>query len=99
MIIYEVNLLVHNHILIEFKKWLNDHIKEMLKIDGFKSCEVSQEETNVLGKTQIVCHYKIKSRNHLQKYFDTLASKMRADTERRFTTHYIATRRIMEIIM
>ena len=50
MTIYEVNLRVLNEIAEEFEAWLDQHIKDILKIDGFASAEWFEVEEDKEAK-------------------------------------------------
>ena len=97
MIIYEVNLAVEIAIEKEFKSWLNGHIAEMLRIDGFRSSEIFEDEGNDQPVCRLVVQYRVSSRANLQAYFDTDSSKMRDEGIRRFGSRFTATRRILKV--
>ena len=95
LIIYEVNLSVKTEIIKEFQTWLDQHVKEMLEIEGFVSAQVFQVEVENIDRVELVTHYQLESRKSLQNYFDVHADRMRQDGLARFTDQFSASRRIL----
>jgi hypothetical protein len=97
MIIYEVNLTVTSG-ADTFAIWLADHIREILRIDGFISAEWCEVEGAPPEETQWCVHYRLQDRESLENYFTHHAERMRADGLQRFGGKFSATRRILVII-
>ena len=100
--IYEVNVFVKegDKNKDEFLAFLKPHADEMLTFEGFQSYEIllpepSEEEKN-MNIAPICAVYRVESRMLLEKYFNTEASRMRADTMSKFEGRISATRRILE---
>ena len=49
------------------------------------------------GRKRFVCHYTLKSRAHLQEYFDVHAARMRGDGLTRFKDKFVAERRVLTV--
>ena len=101
MLIYEVNLEVDHDIADEYSQWLEDHIGQVLKFEGFLSAELFEEQTggvekNNSGKWTI--HYHVRDLECLENYFDQHAAKMRKDGLDRFGDKFSATRRVLKNI-
>lgn len=94
-IVYEVNLEVSQEIAQPFESWLNDHILQMLKIDGFEGATLYNEI-----KEPTNCHwcvqYLVESQAKLDDYFANHAQHMRQDGIDRFGDSMKATRRILQ---
>ena len=101
MIIYEVNLTIQNEIADSFGIWLQEHIADLLKIDGFESAHWFERkaEENEDEKTQTLWTVQYHLQNHsvLQNYFDHHAPQMRQDGIDRFGKKFYATRRVLEL--
>ncbi len=105
MLIYEVNLTVEAGAAPEFSAWLREHIREMLKLDGFEAAAwyVRSDDPGALpegdaptGPRRWTVHYQVESCDRLQAYFDTHAARMRQDGLDRFEGRFSADRRILE---
>jgi len=97
MVIYEVNLDVDHDIFNDYYYWLMEHIKEMLKFDGFKKAEIGLiEHQEEQAKMKIRVSYTIASYDSLQAYLSQHAEKMRADAVNKFGDKFIASRRIIK---
>lgn len=105
MLIYEVNLTVDEDIATEYSTWLREHIRKMLKLDGFEAAAwyVRGDDVNDLpeddapaGPRHWTVHYQVESREHLQNYVDTEAARMRQDGQDRFGGQFSAERRVLE---
>ena len=100
MIIYEVNLTINPEVEAEFRSWLTDHIKQMLKLPGFIAAQIftrkADEEDRALPKKALLTvHYTVKSRKELEEYFEKYAVKMRADGLQKFPEAFTVHRRIL----
>ena len=98
---YEVNIAVRNEIAEEYAIFLDQHIREMLLIDGFLSAESYQrrpedEKQNAQpGSVLWTVHYHVESREKLDRYFKEKAAEMRAEPVRRFGSQMTIDRRIL----
>lgn len=95
MIIYEVNLTVNNSVAEQYEKWLIDHIREMLRFEGFISAEWYEVEGSESNKSVWSIQYRIKNRESLEHYFQQHAQRMRQEGLRRFAGKFSAHRRIL----
>lgn len=94
MVIYEVNVVVQPEIAEEYPPWLYAHVEAMLTLPGFVAGTVLREEYE--GTEQrFVVHYRVESRQALERYFSEHAERMRSDGLRRFGNKMSATRRIL----
>lgn len=105
MLIYEVNLTVDGDIASEYSTWLREHIRTMLKLEGFEAAawytrsddaDTFPEGAEVSGTRHWTIHYQVDSRAHLQAYFNEQAEHMRQDGLDRFDGQFTADRRILE---
>lgn len=92
MVIYEVQLTVEALIRDEFREWLEDHVLQMLGIEGFESAEILRDEAR---PDVFVVHYRLGTREALQRYFNEHSSRMRQDGIQRFGSKFKAERRIL----
>ncbi|HAU1091264.1 TPA: DUF4286 family protein [Legionella pneumophila] len=100
MVVYEVNLAIDNDIYKEYKDWLDEHIKEMLKFPGFVYATVmhqSMDADNSDNQKHLTVQYQLESAEDLQNYFREHAPKMRGDGVKRFEGRFTATRRSFEV--
>lgn len=100
MHIYEVNLSIDNEIYKEYKAWLDGHIQEMLKFDGFLNASVlhqSMDADNSDDQTYLTVQYQVESDDALQTYFIEHAPRMREGGVNRFEGHFSASRRTFEV--
>ena len=112
MVIYEVNLTVEPEQVNEYSAWLEEHIREMLALDGFESAawyaragddqnaggsaEVPSPDRIPEGRRHWTIHYHLHSRDALERYFDEDAERMRSEGTGRFDGQFTAERRILE---
>jgi hypothetical protein len=107
MLIYEVNFTVDEAVATEYSTWLREHIREMLKLDGFEAAAWYTRSDGVdamptapddapTGTRHWTVHYQVASREDLQRYFDAEAESMRQDSQERFGNQFSAERRILE---
>jgi len=105
MLIYEVNLTVDEAIATEYSTWLREHIREMLKLDGFEAAAWYSRSDDIdalpgddapAGPRHWTIHYQVASQDHLQHYFDDAAERMRQDGKDRFGDQFTAERRILD---
>ncbi len=105
MLIYEVNVSVIESRAREYAEFLNHHILEILKFQGFRSAELFQEirpdidgHAEAPKKIHYVVHYRVDSEHDLQHYFDHHAPAMRQDAIARFGDSFTAHRRNLRLV-
>ena len=98
MIIYEVNLLVHNSIYNDYIKGLKKHITKMLTFKGFHKHQLYKITSKDLNETKLCVHYYINSLEDLEYYFDKYAERMKADGIKLFGKKINASRRILSTL-
>jgi quinol monooxygenase YgiN len=96
MVIYEVNLAVQPDAAHDYAAWLDGHIREILRIDGFLSAEWFQVD-DAGDARQWTVQYRLRDRRSLEDYLANHAARMRADGESRFGGRFTATRRVMDM--
>ncbi len=101
MLVYEVNLDVDAEIAESYRDWLEEHIREMLEIEGFVSAELllrqpGDDEGADPTRIGFTVHYRLEDREALEHYLANDAPRMRADGIRRFGERFAASRRILE---
>lgn len=105
MLIYEVNLTVDADIATEYSTWLREHIREMLKRDGFEAAawytrtdgtDTLPERSAPTGPRHWTIHYQVGSRDHLQQYLNNAAERMWQKGHDRFGDRFSAERRILD---
>ena len=96
-VIYEVNLEVQKDISNHFHTWLNEHIKEMLTIDGFEKAQWLQEEKEETSTIYWTVQYFLKSKQDLENYFEHHAQKQRSGGLEKFGNKFKANRRVFTI--
>ena len=96
-LIYEVNLEVDADIAGDYRRWLQEHVAQMLALPGFESARVFDvlDPPPAAGRTALCCHYRLRDEAALQAYFDRHAAAMRADGLARFGGRFNATRRVL----
>ena len=95
MIIYEVNLKITKTIYVEYILWLQKHIKDMLKIKGFKKYFIYQQKSSKnKSNNHLVIHYIVESKELLNDDIDNNSKNMRK-TPPQFKDNIIITRRML----
>lgn len=101
MILYEVNIDIKANIFDEYIKWLENHIKEMLLIDGFLRAKTFQNFTDIQESKnkdkQVIVQYEVQCLDKLNQYFNNQASKMRTQTRDLFGNNLVITRRVLKL--
>jgi len=100
MIIYEVNSEVAESHFESYLEWLNSHILEMLKLNGFVKADLFEalEEYDDEGKIMLMVHYYITNENALNAYFENDAPKMQKKIPESFVEHVSIWRRVLNSI-
>ena len=98
-VVYEVNLEIQREYAAEYMAWLRTHSMEMLELDGFLSCTVSDfervKEANEPQTVRKVVAYRVRSMRHLRDYFEAGAAKMRGQATSKFAGKFKAWRRVI----
>ncbi|PWY54122.1 DUF4286 domain-containing protein [Legionella qingyii] len=98
MVIYEVNLTIHEDVYTQFQLWLKEHVKEMLQFPGFIKARILRPEAeSSLSQEKLTVQYQLEDRESLAVYFNQSAAKMREDGINRFKDKFSAERRIFEV--
>jgi len=97
MVLYEVTIKVDEEISKAFRAWLDGHVKEMLKLNGFVSAQIYNVENVQRNQVELVVTYLLKSREDLQNYFDYHSAEMRKDGFDKFGSRFSANRRILTL--
>lgn len=79
MVLYEVNIDVNKSIYNKYISWLQEHLEDMLNIDGFLAAKVwtDNDSDNNNDTILVVVNYEVESTQKLQNYFDNQAKEMR----------------------
>ena len=108
MVIYEVNLTVEPSQVNEYSAWLDEHIREMLELEGFESAalyarsgpdegpQAEAPERVPEGQRHWTVHYHLDSRDALDRYFEEDSERMRAKGSNKFGDQVSAERRVLE---
>ncbi len=99
MILYEVNIEIKNDIYDNYIIWLQEHIQEMLLIDGFLHAkifnDISGDQKSTKSHSKLSVHYEIENLSKLNHYFNNQAAKMRKQTSDLFGNDLIINRRVL----
>ncbi|TNF65797.1 MAG: DUF4286 family protein [Gammaproteobacteria bacterium] len=99
MVIYEINLSVHQSIYDTYLTWLKPHVADMLNFDGFRRAQINEEiQTNSSEMCLITVRYAIDSWPYLEDYLENHAQSMRDQAVDLFGNKFSATRRIFTIL-
>ena len=99
MIIYEVNIQVAEKIYTKYIEWLDSHIIDMLRFEGFlKSKKFLDKNHSNNEYMYITVHYYLKSLKHLENYLNNNAKKMRTISDEKFINNITITRRLLHDI-
>ena len=95
VVVYEVNLTVQPEIVEDYGSWLEKHIHEIMKIDGFISAQwMVREEDGDGGRWTIL--YTLRDRDALENYQANHAKRLIGEGLDRFGGKFEASRRIMQ---
>lgn len=99
-VVYEVNLSVEAAVAADFRRWLADHVRQMLAIPGFIDACVLEviDPPPQAGRSALCVQYRVHSMAALQDYFEHRAEAMRAEGLARFGTRFTATRRVLQAL-
>ncbi len=98
--IYEVNLWVKPEIEKEFSLWLEDHVQELLRMEGFLAAQIYRVPKEYANpddplKPIFVVHYEMESEAALRNYLENHAPLMRQKGVDRFGSNLRASRRVL----
>lgn len=99
MIIYNVTVNIDNSVHQEWLTWIKEHIPQVLATGKFTEAKLTKvlvEEE--LGGTTYSIQYRAKSREHLEKYYQEDAQKLRAEGLKKFADKMLAFRTELEIV-
>lgn len=95
-IIYEVNLEVDSALLPEYRRWLTQHIEDMVSLEGFIDAVCfAVLEPSAPERTGFCVHYRLQDQDALDHYMAHHAERMRADGLARFGDRVSASRRVL----
>ena len=83
----------------DYLNWIDVHINEMLKIEGFIRAFLfhrEREPNDEKDKLLLTVHYFIKTKELFQKYVDGKGKIMQKEAETKFAGKYTASRRILK---
>ena len=97
MILYEVNLEVRDEIIADYRPWLAEHVRDMLRLPGFVSAEVFEcrDPPPAEGTHAITVQYRLVDETALDRYLMQHALRMREDGLRHFGDGFTASRRVL----
>lgn len=95
MITYEVVIEVDQSIYDAYVKWLRDHVRELLQINGFTQASIWQDKDN---SCLLTVRYLVRSYEDLQSYLHNHAQRLRKDAEIRFGTQIKIRRNIQKLL-
>ena len=100
MIIYEVNISVAETLVPDYLEWLDGHIGEMLRFNGFITSRVMQvnEPPARPGQHNYCVQYQLVDREALDDYLSNHAAAMRQAGVDAFGDGFSASRRILSDI-
>jgi hypothetical protein len=94
MVTYEVNIDLDPTIEPQYRKWLSDHIREILQLEGFIDATVFSREAEA-ERVGLTVHYRLRDQDAIQLYLENHAARFRKDARDRFEGKFTATRRIL----
>lgn len=105
MLIYEVNASVDAEIFEDYQHWLKTHILHVLDSEGFIDAKIYKVDSKALSaeksssssaRQELTIHYKVESKEALEKYLKDRAPALREEALDRFGDRFTATRRVLE---
>ena len=99
-VIYEVNLFIQREIEEGYARFLDQHIQDLLQIDGFLTArwlkaEPNENELHSHSELRWIVQYSLKSRHDLENYLKNHAARMRAQAIALFGDRFRAERRVL----
>lgn len=96
-VVYEVNISVDKDVSTEFGDWLLTHINDMLKLPGFLSAELFEQQSTDEKKKWTTC-YRLENKEAMELYYKEHAAKMRSDALNKFTGKFQIERRELLLV-
>jgi hypothetical protein len=97
---YEVNLHVEEAIAIEFRTWLDTHVRQILGVGGFLGATLLEvrDPAPSPGHIALCMQYMVRDPAALDAYLRDHAPRMRAEGTARFGGRFTARRRVMDVV-
>ncbi|WP_407354540.1 DUF4286 family protein [Luteimonas sp. R10] len=97
MVIYEVDIEIARGEADPYRKWLAEHVRQMLALPGFTGAEVFEvaDPPPAPGWIALCVQYRLRDRDAPDGYLRDHAARMRADGIARFGDRLRASRRIL----
>ncbi|MBE2210753.1 MAG: DUF4286 family protein [Xanthomonadaceae bacterium] len=97
MIVYEVNLEIDAALRDAYLPWLQAHVAEMLRFDGFAAATIEHvvDPAPAAGRFALCVRYRVRDQACLDDYFARHSARMREDGIARFGDGFSATRRVL----
>lgn len=99
-VMYEVNLDVEADVAIEFRAWLDAHVREILDLEGFLGATLLEvrDPAAAEGRVALCMQYVLRDAVALDAYLRDHAPRMRAEGLARFGGRFTAQRRVMDVV-
>lgn len=97
MILYEVNVAVAADAATDYALWLQDHIRQIVTLDGFEGATWWEQEPEATGHCQWTVQYHLRDRAALEQYLTQHAPALRQEGLDRFGGQFTAERRVMKL--
>ncbi|MFP7722297.1 DUF4286 family protein [Lysobacter sp. A3-1-A15] len=96
-VVYEVNLDVDASIAVEFRAWLDGHVREILALPGFTGAQVFEvlDPPACAGRMALCVHYALVDAAALEAYLREHAPRLRGDGQARFGGRFNSSRRVL----
>ena len=97
MIVYEVNVFVRRQVEAAYRRWLDDHVREIVALPGFLGAQVFERREPALADEEFaVCmQYRLRDEQALQDYLREHAPRLRAEGLALFGDNFRAERRVL----
>ncbi len=98
-VVYEVNIEVDNAAAGEYRRWLDEHIDEILALPGFIDARIHDvlDPPAAAGRVALCVHYLLHDEAALDDYLREHAPRLRAEGQAKFGGRFHATRRILRL--
>jgi hypothetical protein len=97
MVLYEVNVVVAAEVAAAYAAWLQDHIRQIVALDGFEGATWWAHEPTDEGWCRWAVQYRLRDRTALEQYLAHHAPALRQEGIDRFGGYFTAERRVMEL--
>lgn len=95
MVLYEVSIKVDPSISSAYAEWLAGHVQEVLSCRGFLGATTWQVAPSEGEGATWCTHFRLESREALERYLREDAPRLRQKTEARFGGKFSAVRRVL----